>query len=31
MCKYRYDEEHGLAVVFYSEGKVTVGDQDIIL
>lgn len=31
MCKYRYDEEHGLAVVFDSEGKVTVGDQDIIL
>ena len=31
MCKYRYDEEHGLAVVFDSERKVTVGDQDIIL
>ena len=31
MCKYRYDEEHGLTVVFDSEGKVTVGDQDIIL
>lgn len=31
MCDYRYDIEHGLAVVFSSEGKVTVGIQDIIL
>ena len=31
MCKYRYDQEHGLAVVFSSEGKATVGIQDIIL
>lgn len=31
MCKYRYDLEHGLAVVFSSDGKVTVGMQDIIL
>ena len=31
MCKYRYDLEHGLAVVFSSDGKVTVGIQDIIL
>ena len=30
MCKYKYDPEHGLAVVF-SEGSVTVGIQDIIL
>ena len=31
MCKYRYDIEHGLAVVFSSDGKATVGMQDIIL
>lgn len=31
MCKYRYDLEHGLAVVFSSDGKVTIGIQDIIL
>ena len=31
MCKYRYDLEHGLAVVFDANGNVTVGIQDIIL
>ena len=31
MCKYRYELEHGLAVVFSSDGEVTVGIQDIIL
>lgn len=31
MCKYRYDPEHGLAVVFASDGAATVGIQDIIL
>ena len=31
MCKYRYDPEHGLAVVFDKYGNVTVGIQDIIL
>ena len=31
MCKYRYDPEHGLAVVFDANGNVTVGTQDIIL
>ncbi|MCM1054552.1 MAG: hypothetical protein NC394_03420 [Bacteroides sp.] len=31
MCKYRYDLEHGLAVVFSSDGEITVGIQDIIL
>lgn len=31
MCKYRYDPEHGLAVIFDSKGNVTVGMQDIIL
>lgn len=31
MCKYRYDPEHGLAVVYSSDGEATVGIQDIIL
>ena len=31
MCRYRYDPEHGLAVVFSSNGDVVVGSQDIIL
>ena len=31
MCKYRYEPEHGLAIVFSHEGQVTVGIQDIIL
>ena len=31
MCKYLYDQEHGLAVVFDKDGKITVGIQDIIL
>lgn len=31
MCNYRYDQEHGLAVVFSKDGKITVGIQDIIL
>lgn len=31
MCKYRYDMEHGLAVVFAADGGITVGIQDIIL
>ena len=31
MCNYRYDMEHGLAIVFNHDGKVTVGIQDIIL
>ncbi len=31
MCKYRYDMEHGVAVVFAADGSVTVGPQDIIL
>ena len=31
MCKYKYDLEHGLAVVFDSDGNVTVGIQDIII
>ena len=31
MCKYRYDPEHGLAVVFDCDGNVEVGIQDIII
>ena len=31
LCKYRYDLEHGLAVVFSLDGKIIVGAQDIIL
>lgn len=31
ICKYRYDEEHGLAIVFDKKGNVTVGSEDFIL
>lgn len=31
MCDYRYDVEHGLAIVFSSKGEITVGTQDMIL
>ena len=31
MCKYRYDPEHGLAIVFDVNGNIVVGTQDIIL
>lgn len=31
MCKYRYDPEHGLAVVFNADGSTTIGSQDIII
>ena len=31
MCKYRYEPEHGLAIVFMADGEITVGIQDIIL
>lgn len=31
MCKYRYDIEHGFAVVFSADGDISVGLQDIIL
>ncbi|MDD4496263.1 MAG: hypothetical protein PHV32_18310 [Eubacteriales bacterium] len=31
VCKYRYDPEHGLAIVFSFDGKVSVGSQDMIL
>lgn len=31
MFKYRYDLEHGLAIVFSADGEIIVGMQDIIL
>ncbi len=31
MCKYRYDIEHGIAIIFSWEGDVIVGLQDLIL
>ncbi len=31
MCKYLYDLEHGLAIVFDSDGKIIIGSQDVIL
>lgn len=31
MLNYRYDPEHGLAVVFKIDGEIIVGSQDIIL
>jgi len=31
MCKYRYDLEHGLAVVFSLDSNIVVGSQDMIL
>lgn len=31
MCKYRYDSEHGLAIVFDANGNIAVGAQDIII
>ncbi len=31
MCDYRYDMEHGLAIVFSCNGSIEVGTQDMIL
>ena len=31
MCKYKYDMEHGLAIVFEDGGNITIGLQDEIL
>lgn len=31
MCKYRYDLEHGLAIIFSPNGNIDVGSQDVIL
>ena len=31
MCKYKYEPEHGLAIVFTNTGEIEIGIQDIIL
>lgn len=31
MCKYKYDLEHGIAIIFSQDGEIEVGLQDIIL
>lgn len=31
MCKYRYEPEHGMAIVFSEDGKIEIGIQDIVL
>lgn len=31
MCRYKYDPEHDIAIVFSSDGQTTVCPQDIIL
>lgn len=31
MCKYRYDQEHGLALIFTYKGEVSVARQDDVL
>lgn len=31
MCNYKYDLEHGVAIVFTADGTISVGTQDIIL
>lgn len=31
MCRYRYDPEHGIAVIFSENGEISVGSQDVIL
>ena len=31
MCKYKYEPEHGLVIVYFADGDMTVGLQDIIL
>ena len=31
MCKYKYDMEHGLAIVFEDSGNIIIGLQEIIL
>ena len=30
ICKYRYDPEHGLAIVFTTDGKASVKTQDLL-
>ena len=29
LCKYRYEGEHGIAIVFAPDGKISIGPQDI--
>ena len=31
MCDYRFDPEHGIAIVFENEGLAEIGPQDIVL
>lgn len=31
LCKYLYDPEHGLAIMFSADGTASVGSQDIVL
>ena len=31
MCRYRYDIEHGIAIVFSTDGFVSVGSQESVL
>ncbi len=31
MCKYRYEPEHGLAIVYSADGEIIVDIQDVIL
>ena len=31
ICKYRYDFEHGLAVMFAMDGTVNVGNQELLI
>ena len=31
ICKYRYDFEHSLAVMFAMDGKVNVGNQELLI
>lgn len=30
ICRYRYDPEHGLIIVFSNDGSIIVGNQDIV-
>lgn len=31
MCKYKYDPEHGLAIIYEKDGTISIGPQDEIL
>ena len=30
MCNYRYNEDDGIAIVFYPDGKISVGEQGLM-